>query len=77
MVICRASVDDVDDDCGVLDLEVLAALVQLPHADFERPGQPVDRVHVDAKLGHGGLREVVDALSRGLFVGEEEIVMQC
>ena len=76
MVICGASVDDVDDDCGVLDLEVLAALVQLPHADFERSGQPVDRVHVDAELGHGGLGEVVDALSRGLFVAEEEIVIQ-
>ena len=72
MVVCRASVDDVDDDCGVLDLEVLAALVQLPRADVERPGQPVHRVHVDPELGHGGLREVVNALPRRLFVGKEK-----
>ena len=67
VVVSGPSVDDVDDDVGVLDLEVLAALVQLAHVDLEGAGQPVvHRLHVEPELGHGRLREVVHALPRGL-----------
>ena len=75
MVVCGASVDDVNHDGRVFYLEVLASLIQLPHADVERPGQSVHRVHVDAELGHGGLREVIDALSTRLFVGKTSFVI--
>ena len=62
MVFGRAAVDDVDDDGVVLDLEVLGAPVEVPRRDVERARQPVHGVHVEAELGHEGLREVVDAL---------------
>ena len=66
VVVGGAAVDDVDDDVGVLDPEVLGALVQLAHVDLEGAGQPVHRLHVDPELGHGRLGEVVHALPRRL-----------